>query len=549
VLLARLGSLQLAEGASYRAQAEARHRARHTVRSTRGRILDAQGRVLVASRRACWVGVDPRPGIVEDLDEFAVRLAGLLDDRVSAPRIRERVLAERRREKPRGSVVLVPWVEDERILERLDEVRSARDARRLGLFGVVVQDLERRTYPNGTHARAVLGSPPDPDGSTPGSGVEAALDGLLAGTEVEAPARRDGRRNLQVEGKVDRSPALGRDIRLTIDAVVQHHAETALDDLVAAWSPPEAVAVVLDPATGGVLAMASRRDGKPDGMNLAALGAYEPGSAWKPFTVAQALAIGITDPDEVLPMPSYASFEGVSKPVTDSHEVGDGTVVRLVAHSSNTGAALLAMRLGREGMKALFDRLGLGRRTGIELPGEATAVVSEPRWPLLFLSRSGYGQGFAISPIQLAACFAAFARDDARVVRPTLLPGSGGPRLDLPPVCASRRDLETIRRGLEGCVDEGTARDTVGGCPWPVAGKTGTAQIAGTEWLVCTFCGYAPREAPRVLVLVMAKTRRDEVRRASGSSIAGPAVRSIVERTLAYRKVPPSDIGSPESDR
>ncbi len=545
-LLLRLGKLQLVEASHYRAQADERHHARLTFDPARGKLLDVHRRVLATGRQVVWVGVDPRPGVIEDVDGFAQRLSGVLEDDALAPRIAARIRSERERETPRGGLCVLPAVEDRCILDRLDELRSPRSARALGLYGVLVEDRERRFYPNGSYAAHVLGQ----DGA--GVGVEAYLDDLLDGNPVSGSATRDGLRRLQAEQRIDRRGLRGRDARLTIDIVIQHAMETALDRLDHDWRPhgepcTECVGIAIDPRTGHVLALACRPGFDPNRQhaleNFATRGLYEPGSAFKPFTVAQALTIGVVGPDEILDMPSTMEFLGVKGVIHDSHPVGDGDVVLLLSESSNVGAAQLAFRLGTEGMRSLFRRLVHDAPTGIELPGEKGGTLGEPRLPPGAVVRAGFGQGFTVTPIQLASWFCAFARDDGLIVKPTLLPGNGGPRTDLPPI-ARPDHLAVIRRGLAGCVDTGTAEKSVSGGPYLIAGKTGTAQRMGTPYLNASFVGYAPRDRPQVVVLVLAKVLRDEERKASGGSVAGPAVRYVVDRTLEYWKTPPSAAAS-----
>jgi cell division protein FtsI/penicillin-binding protein 2 len=456
----------------------------------------------------------------------------LLDGNPEAASIAKIIEQERARPRPRGARVIRARLEDRRLIERLDVVRTTSAAQAQGLYGLLVDDHETRSLPNGDYARDVIGTPPG-DGRR-GTGMELALDAVLRGDEVETAVRRDGKRHLLASERVDRSAVMGKDVRLSIDVVVQHVLETELDLLVERCSPSQATGIVLDPRNGEILALASRPRGWID---LATTGLYEPGSVFKPFTVSQALALGVVAPDEILDMPEQLAMGGLP-PVHDTHYVGPGDVVRLLAESSNTGAMTLAWRMGGGGLERLFERMGFGKPTGVELPGEARGGIGADGWKPWRVSRAGFGQGFTITPLHLASTFAAFARDDGRIVRPTLLPGAGGPRPDLPPLCARPDHLAAIRLGLEACVDHGTGAATIAGGRYAIAGKTGTAQIPPTNDLICSFAGYAPREAPRVLVLVMARVTKQERPHPSGGSVAGPTVRSVVDRTLGYLDVP-----------
>ena len=306
---------------------------------------------------------------------------------------------------------------------------------------------------------------------------------------------------------------------------------------------------MLDPRTGEVLALANRPtfDPNPESLrqvtaNLAVGNPFEPGSVLKPFTVAWALAHGFP-PDTVIPMPQEHRFEGDIAPIRDSHEIGDGDVVHLLAHSSSVGTACASRTgWGRRRCPPIMDWLELDQPTGIELPHERAWVAQDRHASVVPTScASAYGYSLRITPMRLAASFAAFARDDARAVRPTLVPGVAASPAPGAPLCRPA-GLGLVRRGLEGCVDIGTAKEAFAGCAWRPAGKTGTAIVDARTKHVCSFVGYVPREQPRLVVLVMAVTPR-LVEGGGGGKVAAPAVRRFLERALPYLGVPPATPG------
>ncbi len=554
LLLGRFAQLQLVHGAEYRARAQARHAGHLTVVGVRGRILDVRGRLLATSSFGREVAVDPDPRVLPaaEIEAFCTRLAGILDDDAAPGDLRKRLEAARAErwvvEGPLGlrwmrtglrHIVLRRYVAEPRVVAALDEACVGREA----LPGLKVSCIERRAYPNGDYAFHVIGLPlGEGAGSEAAEGVEGLLDRRLDAAEVRAPVCRDGAARCLADGALfDRQLLAGRDVRLTLDIVVQHHVEQALDRLLLDWKPSEAVAIVLDPTSGALLALANRHldpvTGKrTPGQNLALRGLYEPGSVFKPFTVAWALRRGLPA-DTIVPMPLSCLFPRDTKPIHDTHLVGDGDLVQLLSESSNTGAAWLSDWMGPEGMPGLIAWMELGQPTGIELPQEAAWSASQRVLARQDQLRSAFGHALLLTPLRLASAFSAFARPDGRAVRPTLVPDALSPAAPGEPLCAPEH-LAIVRRGLEGCVDTGTAEDAFRDCAYAVAGKTGTAIIKAirqrvvSEHHVCSFVGYTPREAPRVVVLVLAVTQRSQ--EGSGGRVSGPVVRRILEGTLPY---------------
>lgn len=564
-LLGRLGKLQVVDAAAWSAEASQRHDRHHTFRGLKGRILDRHGRTLVTSRRVLSVSVDP--SLVEEPRTFALRLAAMLDDADFASRIHRVIVTA-----PEGCRhrLIRPLVEDERVTAQLQSLMGYQATLRAGLRGLKVEEREIRTYPNGEYVAHILGRAPatSGDGEAPagGYGAERAFHEDLKAGEVTVPVQREGGRRRQRRAAlvVDPQRAAGRDLRLTLDIVIQHALETALDELQETWQPVFSTGLVLDPQTGELLALANRPTFDPareaGNTNHAVQGMYSPGSLFKPFVAAYGLGLGVVQPHERIEMPVRKGFAWGRhvRVVSDGHPTADwdgyGDVPRILAYSCNPAMAEILWRVMEvaaadgttrrsvEPVRAMMVRLGFDRPVGIELYGDKLARYdgSQGRWnPLYPTLGFAFGQSFDISPLRLACCFAAFARDDARILKPTLLPGGGGPRQDLPPVCAHPSHLALIRQGLAGAVDEGTAHAAFAGCRYAVSGKTGTAQVPGTSWQFASFAGFAPRDRPRVLVLVMAKVDDRLVHpetevRPYGGNVGAPAVRRVIESSLDY---------------
>ena len=580
LLLGRLGQLQLVDAAQYRKTWSARHQAPVTIDARRGRIYDRNGYVLAEPKPCVSLAMDPGFEVIKDPASFALRVETLVGaDKLSAGIIRERIEAAREPVQ-RGLVEDVPgWVrlsgviEDATTVERLWEEagRTLRERVKGHTYGLLVEPVEGRWYPNRSEAAHVLGRAPS-DG-VPGEGMEGALDGRLRGTELCATTMRDGRGTRMARGDtVDPDGHRGADAYLTIDLVLQHHLEKAVDRMGNEHQSLEAAGGVLDVRSGEILAMTSRPTFDPNvdapTLNRVTQGLYEPGSCFKPFTVGWALSEGIVDPYDSIPMPKRVALEHDPHPVNDDHYVGDGTLVDLLSHSSNTGSAWLAHQLGPERMgvwlKHVFPyewqapargqkpRLRAGTRSGLPYEKGYSRPANDRGLSWVDAHRAGFGQGFAVTPLQIASAFAAFARSDARVVRPRLVREPGAAPC-LGPQVMHTKWLGVVREGLVACVEEGTARRAFEGCAWTAAGKTATSQsvqtvderVARLRGLVvgdkvdtnlCTFVAYAPAYDPQVLVLVLARQlREDEV---YGGSVAGPAVRSVIESTMRYWGVP-----------
>lgn len=588
LLLGRLGQLQIVDAGLYRAKWLSRQNSRITLDARRGRIVDRHGHVLAEPKPCVGLAIDPGLAIIRDPARFSFGVAALLKGEISAAEIVQRIQAVREdaiadnHPVPRY-VRLVRRVDDALLVERLWEFSALSDREKIesGLWGLIVEPIEGRWYPNRSEAAHVLGRVPL-DG-VPGDGLESALDSQLRGEAVSGTTARDGRGNRLARGDaVDPEATRGEDIVLTLDLVIQHHLETAMDTMVKEHVSLEACGVVLDVRTGEVLAMATRPTFDPNregpSMNRVTQGLYEPGSCFKPFTVAFALTDGVIRTDEMIPMPSDVRLEGDPHPVHDDHYIGDGMIRELLAHSSNTGSAWLAHLLGRERMALWLRHVfpyewsapdAAGKRrlragTGCGLPWEKgySRPHDNERLSWVDTHRAGFGQGFAVTPLQIACAFAAFARDDARILRPVLVRTSAPVLQDGRQVCAPRF-LPAIREGLEACVTVGTAHRAFQGCPYSAAGKTATSQssqradarVAALRGLIpgeamktnlCTLVAYAPAHEPQVLVLVLARQlKEDEV---YGGNVAGPAVRSVLEATLAYWNVPPDRTGDADAD-
>ena len=498
----------------------------------RGSILDRRGVELAVSEPASDVSVTPY--LVKDPVEAAKRLAPLL----KKP---EAELATAIARRDTGFV----YLERELLAEKADAVR------RLGIDGIALAPSENRQYPRRWLAAQVLGLV-GTDGKGL-SGVELGRNRQLTGT---AGVRRSVRDALGESLEVrDLEPAVpGKDLTLTVDAQIQDRVEAVLHDLGAKFSPRGASAVVLDPRTNEVLAMANwpQVDANAPGgapqtalRNLATNFTYEPGSTFKAFTVAGALQDGTVEPDQ--PFGLAPTIQVADREIGESH--GRGTVTlttkEILAQSSNVGAVTIGLKMGAKRFDAWTRRFGFGAPTGVDLPGEERGrSLPVEKYSGSTMGNLPIGQGQLVTQMQISTAYAALANGGvlrpARVIkaidgRPVATPK--GRRV------VSERTARSVRGMLAGVFAPGgtAAEVTVPG--YSLAGKTGTAnkfdQKLGAyseEKYVASFVGFAPAKDPRLLISVMVDEPQGQI---YGAQVAAPAFGKIASFALPYQKIAP----------
>ncbi len=439
----------------------------------------------------------------------------------------------------------------------------------LGLAGVGALFEPRRFYPHGPLAAHVIGFVgTDAEGL---GGIERRFDALIRGTRRVISVERDGLGREFVRGGATEGPGSGSRVELTIDVRIQGAVEQALAEGVKRARAAGGSAIVLDPATGEVLALANvpsfdpndprdwaRRDGLQRMDNRAVTTPFEPGSTFKIFAAAAALEERLVRPDELVFCENGAWQVG-KWTINDAHPHGTLSVAEVIQFSSNIGIAKIAERLGRERFGAYLRRFGFGQRTGIELPRESPGILRDPAtWTRVDLVVQSFGQGIAVTPLQMAAAYAAIA-NGGELVRPHVVRRIVSPtgeiqretvhkplRRVLSPQAA---EIATalLRRVVEG-------RGGTGGRAqldaFPVAGKTGTAQkvVPGERGYsskrIGSFIGFVPADAPRAVIFVVI----DEPTGVSyGGLVAAPVFREIAAATMHILGVPPRMPAPPDT--
>ncbi|HET8969076.1 MAG TPA: penicillin-binding protein 2, partial [Gaiellaceae bacterium] len=425
---------------------------------------------------------------------------------------------------------------------------QAEKLEKLGYAGLGFYPEELRYYPQGPVAAQILGyAGLDNKGL---EGLERSLEGTLAGKPGSQTIVKDpfGRALDVVETKPE-TP--GKDVRLTIDRQIQGNAEEILAETVRRWSAKSATAIVMDPRTGAILAMATaprfnanrfpktRADRR---RNRAVTDTYEPGSTFKLVTVAAGLQEGIVNARSSFRLPP--TLKVADRTIRESHERGTQrmTVRQIVEYSSNIGTITIAQRLGEGRLASWIDRFGFGKNTGIDFPGESAGfALPLDQWSGSTIGTVPIGHGIAVTPVQMARAYSAIA-NGGTLVRPHLIDRIGGE--DVPTRkgrrVVSRAVSEQMLSMLRGVVVEGTGTEAA--IPgYTVAGKTGTAakiEPSGsysTSRYVASFVGLVPASKPKLVVMVMVDEPRGGF---YGGVVAAPAFREIARFNLQYLEIP-----------
>ena len=401
----------------------------------------------------------------------------------------------------------------------------------------------KRTYPQGALASQVLGAVGAEN--TGLAGLEYSQEDTLGG--------HDGRRRV-VKDALGQPVSLieteraeeGEDIKLTLDAAIQERVEAVLGEVGMTYQPAGATAVVMDPRTGAILALANwpRVDannpaGAPDyaRQDRAIQFNYEPGSTFKAFTIAGALEEGLIRPETVLHVPF--ELKVADRTIGEAHEDGNGdlTVEQILARSSNVGSAMIGLKLGATRFDRWVRRFGFSKPTGVDLPGEQRGILLDVNhYSGSSLGNMSIGQGLSVTPIQMAAGFTAIANGGIKR-QPYIVAGDRKPGKRV----LSRKTATEVSKMLEGVLAAGGTAQEASVPGYTLAGKTGTAEkpengtYSKTDF-VASFIGFAPAHNPRLLVSVMVDEPRGDI---YGGTVAAPAFERIMEFALPYLKIPP----------
>jgi cell division protein FtsI/penicillin-binding protein 2 len=530
-LFARAAWLQTVRASTLTSLAQKQTKFDLTLPASRGTIYDRNGVGLAIGEQASDVIADPMQ--ISD-PRHEARIAAKVLGIPLRPLYRE--LAD----QSRGFVYV----------ERKADPKKAAALSKRALTGFTFESDEKRVYPQGTVAAPVLGyAGLDNTGL---AGLEQELNKQLAGTPGRATVVRDA--TGQAVNTIQERPAHnGRSAYLTLDSHIQANAEQVLEQTVREWHAKDATAIVLDPHTGAILAMAQEPGfNDNDYPSAAAHGlavdhavgdAFEPGSVFKVVTIGGALSQHDITPSTKFQVPG--SLQVSDRVIHDAEPHGTETlqVRQILQRSSNIGTDIIAARyLGEGGLKKWMARFGFGQRTGIDYPGESKGIMPS-YWSGSTIGTVPIGQGVSVTAIQLASVYSAIA-NGGEWIQPHLVDhvvGAPAPKLHRRRILSPGVDRQ-LRTMLKGVVsDQGTAE--LAAIPgYTVAGKTGTAQKPGPNGYipgayVATFVGMAPASNPGLVVLVSVDEPHGQI---YGGTVAAPAFEQIASFDLQYLEVPPN---------
>ena len=525
IALIRSVWLQAFRGGEYSAEARSQQVAEVVVPGTRGRILDRNGFELAVSDDAATIIATPYQ--VSDPAATAAKLAEILD-------VSEREILETLSERESGFAYVARKV----------DLPSAERVRKLQIEGIEILPDSRRIYPEGELASQLIGSVgADNVGLT---GLEVSHEEELHGSDGERLLTRDALGD-EISRDTLAMATTGEDLQLTIDARLQAHTEEVLAGVGQTYTPKGATAIVMDPDTAEILALANWPAADPadigssserEILNRATGFTYEPGSTFKAFTVAGAIDEHLVTPDTTFTL--GPTIQVADRMIEESHAGGGGTlsVADILAQSSNVGAVTIGLKLGAERYDEWIRAFGFGEPTGSGIPGEEQGITLDvDEYSGSTMGNLPLGQGLSVTPMQMMAAYGAIA-GDGTLRTPRILASDEPPEGER---VISEETAGQVREMLEGVLAEGGTASEVSVPGYELAGKTGTSEKAvdggysETDY-VASFVGFAPADDPEMLVAVVVDEPRGSY---YGGDVAAPAFGEIAKFALPYLEIAP----------
>lgn len=548
VFAARLIQVQGFESTAYAARAARELRNVATLPAVRGSITDVNGVVLARSVDAINITVDQT--LVNDPAAMANALAPLVGQ--TAAELTVKLTGTRRFAYVAKDMSPQIWEAVKTVIATLNQSRSLEH--RLG--GLYPEKTFHREYPAGSLAASVLGFV---NGSGHGgAGLEYSLDSKLSGVDGTFIFDSGGGAAIPTANDVLVAARPGSTVRLTINRDIQWVAQSAITAQVKASGALSGTAIVMDPKTGAILALASAPGYDPNNIDKTAISllgtpavadVYEPGSTGKVMTLAAALEEKAITPTSIFTVP-YALKRGDRTFHDDEkHKLWRLTTAGILAKSSNVGAIQIGEKMSRTILRNYLTNFGIGRPTDLGLPGETSGILPPmAQWSQSTAPTVAFGQGYSLTAMQATSVFATIANDGVHV-KPSLIAGMSDADGHYTATAStdgmrviSAETARTMRLMMEGVVSEQGTAPAAQIPGYRVAGKTGTAQRVDSKCgcyrgYTASFIGFAPADKP---ALVMSVTIQDPKGIHFGGLLGAPVFKKVISFALKSLNIPPT---------
>jgi cell division protein FtsI (penicillin-binding protein 3) len=489
--------------------------------------------------------------ITIDVTSIAVRPSRIEQPQHTAKALAKILKADRRKilKKLKAKSPFV-WI------KRQANPKETAAVKALALAGIEFVPERKRFYPNKTLASQALGfTGLDGYGL---EGIEFAYDRYLRGTDSSQMVYKDALGQVFDKRQSAASLNTGHNIILTIDRTIQYIAESALEESVNEFSARSGMAIVMDPQTGAILAMAHVPLFNPNAYmdfnkelwrNRAITDPFEPGSTMKIFSAAAAIESGDIKAHDIFFCENGAYKIGRNV-VHDIKKHGWLSLQQIIKYSSNIGAVKISEKLGRKRLHAMYRKFGFGAKTGIDSPGETTgSLMPYKRWTTVDTGAISFGYGVAVSALQMVTAASAIANDGV-LMKPYFVQAitdqNHEPLKQFQPQKVRRvisiQTARTVRAIMKTVTNEGGTGVNAALDGYTVCGKTGTARkldesgIYSKSKYMASFIGFTPAEKPRLAIVVVI----DEPQGAYyGGTVAAPVFRRVARETLHYLNIPP----------
>lgn len=534
VVFFRLADIMVLKNKFYSEKASSQQVKTEDIQARRGNIYDRRGREVAINLELESLYCDP--GEARANADTVRRLSSILN---AEPKAIKAKLSQDRR---------FVWVDRKLPLDTAEKVRKLN----VQGFGFVPE--AKRFYPRGTLASHIIGAVGGEN--QPLEGIELQYDKYLKTSGGKVKVARDASGKVLSTGI--NMETKGNDVILTIDEGLQYIVEKELEKAMAKWRAVAATAIMMDPFTGEILALANRPTydlndisgaNRHEVRNRAITDIYEPGSTFKIVVGSAALEEKLFPKGQTFDC-SRGSIEVGGKNVRDAHKHGVLTFEEVIQKSSNVGSIMIGMRLGKDRIYEYAKRLGFGDKTDLDLPGEVSGWIRKPdRWSATSLGAIPIGQEVAVTPLQVLRAYAAIA-NGGYLVQPHVVAEIRTPEGQ--PVFSfqegkkkrilSERTAASMRDILKTVVEEGGTATGAAIQGNKVAGKTGTAQLIdprtkrySRDRFISSFVGFVPADKPRLAMIVVINEPKGQI---YGGVVAAPVFKNVADQALSYLNIP-----------